>query len=195
MTIAANIVVGAVALLHLGFMVLEMFLWERPFGMRTFGLTPDIAHSSRALAANQGLYNGFLALGLLWGLVSGRRDLKVFFLCCVIAAGVYGGVTAKMSILYVQAGPALAALLVPHEIGHRCDGDDGFGGDAERRQALGVTDRPRRLREAGQQVERPAAADQSRTKGMKSPPQPNEYSTGRREAAREARQRQQAARA
>jgi putative membrane protein len=94
-----------------GFLVLEMFYWNDPIGYRVFNTTPEIAASSAVLAANQGLYNGFLAAGLLWGLVSGRRDVKVFFLCCVIVAGVYGGLTAKMSILYIQGVPALAALL------------------------------------------------------------------------------------
>src|SRR5262249_15012293 len=90
---------------------LEMFLWNHPVGYEVFKTTPEFASQSAVLAANQGLYNGFLAAGLLWGLISGRRDVKVFFLCCVIAAGVYGGLPAKMSILYVQGAPALAALL------------------------------------------------------------------------------------
>ena len=111
MRIIALLLVAFVALSHVAFLVLEMFYWNTPIGQEVFKTTPEFAASSAVLAANQGLYNGFLALGLLWGLVSGRRDLKVFFLCCVIAAGVYGGLTAKMSILYVQAGPALAALL------------------------------------------------------------------------------------
>src|SRR5262245_7439031 len=111
MRIIAALLVLIVALSHVGFLVLEMFYWNDPVGRQVFETTPDFAAASAALAANQGLYNGFLAAGLLWGLVSGRRDLKIFFLCCVIAAGVYGGLTAKMSILYVQALPALAALL------------------------------------------------------------------------------------
>ena len=82
-----------------------------PIGHRVFGTTPEFAAASKVLAANQGLYNGFLAAGLLWGLVSGRRDIKAFFLLCVMVAGVYGGLTAKMSILYIQGAPALAALL------------------------------------------------------------------------------------
>jgi putative membrane protein len=88
-----------------------MFLWTRPLGLKTFRNSPEKAADSAVLAANQGLYNGFLAAGLLWGLFTGRRDIKVFFLCCVIVAGVYGGLTAKMSILYVQGVPALAALV------------------------------------------------------------------------------------
>jgi putative membrane protein len=100
-----------VALIHAGFLVLEMFYWNHPIGREIFNMTPEVSASSAILAANQGLYNGFLAAGLLWGLVSGRRDVKVFFLGCVIVAGVYGGLTAKMSILYTQGLPALLALL------------------------------------------------------------------------------------
>ena len=111
MRIIALLLVAIVMLSHVGFLVLEMFLWTDPVGYRIFGTTPEFAAQSAVLAANQGLYNGFLAAGLLWALISGRRDLKVFFLTCVIVAGVYGGLTAKMSILYVQAAPALAALL------------------------------------------------------------------------------------
>lgn len=100
-----------VALVHVGFLVLEMFYWNHPIGREIFTMTPEVSASSAILAANQGLYNGFLAAGLLWGLVNGRRDVKVFFLGCVIVAGVYGGLTAKMSILYLQGLPALLALL------------------------------------------------------------------------------------
>jgi putative membrane protein len=112
MSRAANALVAFVAIEHLGFLVLEMFLWETSFGMRTFGTTPEFARASAPLAANQGLYNGFLAAGLLWSLTR-RRDafaLKVFFLLCVIAAGVFGALTAKTTILFVQAMPALLAL-------------------------------------------------------------------------------------
>jgi putative membrane protein len=111
MRIIALLLVAIVMLSHVGFLVLEMFFWNDPVGYRIFGTTPEVAAQQAVLAANQGLYNGFLAAGLLWGLLSGRRDVKVFFLACVIVAGVYGGLTAKMSILYVQAAPALAALL------------------------------------------------------------------------------------
>jgi putative membrane protein len=100
-----------VALSHAGFLVLEMFYWNHPVGREIFNMTPEMSASTAVLTANQGLYNGFLAAGLVWGLLSGRRDLKVFFLVCVVAAGAYGGLTAKMSILYVQALPALLALL------------------------------------------------------------------------------------
>ena len=109
----ANVLVALVALLHVYFMALEMFLWDRPFGRRTFGLTPEFAAASKALAANQGLYNGFLAAGLLWGLWLGAAGLpvKVFFLACVIVAGVFGAITVNRKILFVQAVPAAAALI------------------------------------------------------------------------------------
>ena len=114
MNIAAKILTAIVALEHLWFMVLEMFLWTRPIGMKTFGTTPEFAEASSVLAANQGLYNGFLAAGLIWALLR-RTDgfaVQVFFLSCVIVAGVYGGVTAKTTILFVQAAPALLALIL-----------------------------------------------------------------------------------
>ena len=103
--------VGLVALSHLGFLVLEMFLWDHPIGRKVFGLTPDLSARTAALAANQGLYSGFLAAGLIWALLADRRDLKIFFLGCVIVAGVFGALTAKTSILFVQALPALIALV------------------------------------------------------------------------------------
>ncbi len=112
MTIASNILIGILAVLHLGFLVLEMFLWTRPFGMKTFGMTKDVAQSSAVLAANQGLYNGFLAAGLIWGLWSGTFFVKVFFLTCVLIAGLYGGLTARRSILIFQAIPALIGLIL-----------------------------------------------------------------------------------
>lgn len=113
MRMIANILVALVALLHAGFMVLEMFLWTSPIGLQVFGNTPAAAQSSAVLAANQGLYNGFLAAGLLWGLLAKENGLaiKVFFLGCVIVAGIFGAVTAKTSILFVQALPALLALV------------------------------------------------------------------------------------
>src|SRR5438128_6027639 len=105
MTTVANIAVALVALLHIYFLVLEMFLWDRPFGRRTFGLTPEFAAASKALAANQGLYNGFLAAGLGWGLWLGQagESVTVFFLGCVIVAGVFGALTVSRRILLVQA--------------------------------------------------------------------------------------------
>jgi putative membrane protein len=111
MRMIAVLLTAFVALSHVGIMVLEMFYWNHPIGREIFSMTPEVSASSAILAANQGLYNGFLAAGLLWGLVTGRRDVKVFFLGCVIMAGVYGGLTAKMSILYTQGLPALLALL------------------------------------------------------------------------------------
>ena len=110
----ANILIAAVALLHLYFMILEMFLWDKPAGLRAFGLTPEFAAASKTLAANQGLYNGFLVAGLVWGLLLGAdgMQIKTFFLGCVIVAGVYGGLTVKMKILYVQALPAAVALVL-----------------------------------------------------------------------------------
>jgi putative membrane protein len=97
---------------HVGFLVLEMFFWDHPVGRRIFGMTPEISASSATLAANQGLYNGFLAAGLIWGLWAGRRDVKIFFLICVVVAGVFGGMTAKPSIIFTQALPALIALVM-----------------------------------------------------------------------------------
>ena len=111
---AAAALVVLVAIEHLYFLVLEMFLWTRPVGLRAFGLTPEFAEQSAVLAANQGLYNGFLAAGLIWSLIR-KEDgfpIRVFFLGCVITAGVFGAVTAKPSIFFVQAVPALAALAV-----------------------------------------------------------------------------------
>ena len=111
MSVLANVLVGMVALLHVGFLVLEMFLWDHPFGRRRFGMTPEYSKASASLAANQGLYNGFLAAGLIWGLVSGDLAVKTFFLACVVIAGIYGGFTAKRSILYLQALPGLLGLV------------------------------------------------------------------------------------
>lgn len=110
MSIAANVVIVLVALLHVYFLILEMFLWDKPRGLKTFGLTPEEAEATKVLAANQGLYNGFLAAGLLWGLLGGGGAVKVFFLACVVIAGVYGGLTASRRILFVQALPAAIGL-------------------------------------------------------------------------------------
>jgi putative membrane protein len=113
-SLLSNLLVALVALLHAYFLVLEMFLWERPLGRRVFGTSAEFAAASRVLAANQGLYNGFLAAGLLWGLLAGAERVPVctFFLACVIVAGVYGALTVNRRILWVQALPALAALLL-----------------------------------------------------------------------------------
>jgi len=112
MTTTANIAVAFVALLHFWFLVLEMFLWTKPLGLKTFRLTPDFANATKALAANQGLYNGFVATGLGWGLVLGGAgtSITVFFLGCVIVAGVFGGFTASRKIFWVQALPGAVAL-------------------------------------------------------------------------------------
>ena len=110
MRVIANVLIGLVALSHLGFLVLEIFFWDHPVGRKVFSLTPEISARTAALAANQGLYNGFLAAGLVWALWADRRDLRVFFLGCVIVAGVFGGMTAKTSILFIQALPAAIAL-------------------------------------------------------------------------------------
>ncbi len=108
----AQVLVALVALLHAYFLVLEMFLWTKPAGRRAFGTTQEQAEQSKVLAMNQGLYNGFLAAGLVWGLTLGAagRGVVIFFLLCVIVAGVFGAVTASRKILYVQALPALIAL-------------------------------------------------------------------------------------
>ena len=112
MNIAANVVIVIVALLHMYFLVLEMFLWDRPAGLRAFGQTKEQAGASKVLAANQGLYNGFLAAGLFWGLSIGEAGfgVKVFFLSCVLTAGLFGGATASRKILIVQALPAVIGL-------------------------------------------------------------------------------------
>jgi putative membrane protein len=114
MSVAAAVVTVLVALLHLYFLVLEMFLWDKPAGRRAFGLDAESAAQTKVLAANQGLYNGFLAAGLLWGLWLGAdgRAVRLFFLGCVLVAGVYGGHTASRKILWVQALPAALALLL-----------------------------------------------------------------------------------
>jgi len=113
MRFALNLLCGLIALEHAGFLVLEMFLWRKPFGLKTFGMTQEVADSSAVLAGNQGLYNGFLAAGLVWGLLAPEAmgfPVKLFFLACVLVAGVYGGATAKPSIYFVQALPAALAL-------------------------------------------------------------------------------------
>ncbi len=110
----ANLTVGLVTLLHLYFLVLEMFFWNKPLGRRVFGLTPEFAQASKALAANQGLYNGFLAAGLIWGLSLGQAgySIKLFFLGCVTVAGVYGAFTVSHRIIWVQAVPGALALVL-----------------------------------------------------------------------------------
>ena len=112
MTIVANSVIAVIALLHLWFLILEMFLWTKPSGRRAFGLSAEFAQQTKALAANQGLYNGFLAAGLVWGLALGGAGfgVKAFFLGCVLVAGIFGGLTVGRKILWIQALPALIAL-------------------------------------------------------------------------------------
>ncbi|MDP1731594.1 MAG: DUF1304 domain-containing protein [Devosia sp.] len=109
----ANVLTGLVALVHVYILVLEMFLWDKPQGMKAFGTSPEFAAASKVLAANQGLYNGFLAAGLIWGiwLGDGGDPVKIFFLVCVAIAGIYGAVTASRKILFVQTLPAAIALV------------------------------------------------------------------------------------
>jgi putative membrane protein len=112
MKLLANIFTLFVALSHVGILVLEMFFWNHPIGQKIFEMTPAVAESSAVLAMNQGLYNGFLAAGLFWGLFKDSFDFKVFFLCCVVVAGIFGGMTAKTSIIFTQGLPALIALVL-----------------------------------------------------------------------------------
>ncbi len=116
MIVIANILVAIVAVMHVYFLVLEMFLWTKPLGLRTFNQSQQKANDSAALAANQGLYNGFLAAGLIWGLVhpvaGDSFQIKVFFLLCVIVAGLYGGYSVSMRIILIQAVPAALALVL-----------------------------------------------------------------------------------
>ena len=113
MATASQVLTGLVAFLHVYFLVLEMFLWATPFGAKTFKRPLDEMQQTKVLAANQGLYNGFLAAGLVWSFfATGGYEIRVFFLACVVVAGLYGAVTASRSILFVQALPAIAALVV-----------------------------------------------------------------------------------
>jgi putative membrane protein len=115
MQLAANIVIGLVAVIHVYILILEMFLWDTPRGRKAFGTEPEFAVKSAALAANQGLYNGFLAAGLVWALIAGGTDgyqFAVFFLICVVIAGLYGAATASRRILFVQALPAAVGLVL-----------------------------------------------------------------------------------
>jgi len=112
--VATSLAIAFVAILHLLFMVLEMFFWTKPLGRRIFGLNSELARQTAGLAANQGLYNGFLAAGLIWGLLSSQHAvaISVFFLGCLIVAGVFGAITVKRSILFIQAVPAAIALIM-----------------------------------------------------------------------------------
>lgn len=113
MMLIANILTALVALLHSYFLILEMFLWDKPAGMKAFNLTPERAAITKSMAANQGLYNGFLVAGLVWGLSLGSAGfaIKLFFLGCVVIAGLFGAVTVSRKILWVQAAPAALAIL------------------------------------------------------------------------------------
>ncbi|MBK8617092.1 MAG: DUF1304 domain-containing protein [Anaerolineales bacterium] len=111
MNIVTNIIVGVVALLHGYFLILEMFLWEKPAGRKSFRTTAEFAAQSKTLAANQGLYNGFLSAGLVWGIFAGDA-VKIFFLSCVIVAGIFGAFTVGKKIFYIQALPALIGLVI-----------------------------------------------------------------------------------
>jgi putative membrane protein len=114
MSLIANVGVVLVALIHVYILVLEMFLWDKPAGLRAFGQTREAAAASKVLAANQGLYNGFLAAGLFWGLSLGAAGtgVKLFFLACVLVAGLYGALTASRKILFVQAVPAAIGIVL-----------------------------------------------------------------------------------
>ena len=110
MSIVATVLVLLVAALHGFFLVLEMFLWTKPYGRKVFRQSLEQAEQSKVLAANQGLYNGFLAAGLAWAVLSAQRDVALFFLGCVVVAGLYGAATVNRRIFFVQALPALAAI-------------------------------------------------------------------------------------
>jgi putative membrane protein len=110
MNLVAKLLALLVAISHIGIMILEMFFWNHPIGQRIFDMTPEVAAASEVLAMNQGLYNGFLAAGLIGGLLRDRFDTIVFFLCCVVVAGIFGAATAKFSILFTQGMPAMLAL-------------------------------------------------------------------------------------
>jgi putative membrane protein len=115
MQLLANILIGIVALLHVWFMTLEMFLWTKPLGRKVFRLTPEFAEASKKLAMNQGLYNGFLVAGLVWGLWANGFHVKIFFLACVFVAGVFGAWSLRnRKVFFVQAFPALIALILLH---------------------------------------------------------------------------------
>ncbi|GGL07390.1 DUF1304 domain-containing protein [Deinococcus radiotolerans] len=111
MTLIAAVLVGLIALLHVYILVLEMFMWTTPRAMKAFGTTPDLAAQTRVMAGNQGLYNGFLAAGLIWGLLTGSAAIQLFFLACVAVAGLYGAATANRRILFIQTVPAALAIL------------------------------------------------------------------------------------
>ncbi len=105
--------IGIVAFIHFYFMILEMFLWTKPKGLKAFGLQKDFAEKTKVLAANQGLYNGFLVAGLVWSIFTSNNSIAIFFLSCVIIAGIYGSISLKkIKVLYIQAIPAILALII-----------------------------------------------------------------------------------
>jgi putative membrane protein len=108
----AAIAIAIVAILHIVFLVMEMFLWNKPIGRKSFGLTEELAAATANLAKNQGLYNGFLAAGLIWAALSGTWSVQLFFLGCVIVAGIFGGLTVGKSILWIQAAPGAIAFIL-----------------------------------------------------------------------------------
>ena len=110
MNIISSVLIVFVALLHIYFLILEMFLWTKPIGMKAFGFSMEKAQITKVLAINQGLYNGFLAAGLIWSLFE-RLDVAIFFLCCVVIAGIVGGLTASKKIFFIQSVPAILALI------------------------------------------------------------------------------------
>ena len=121
MKILAAIAVLIVATLHGGFLVLEMFFWDHEIGRKAFDMTPELSAETALLAANQGLYNGFLAAGLLWGVIAGKRDVVFFFLLCVIVAGIFGAITVMPRIIFTQATPAIIALILTFLAGKKAN--------------------------------------------------------------------------
>jgi putative membrane protein len=111
MKLLSIVLIAFVALLHTGFLVMEMFYWDHEIGRKVFSMTPELSSGSKVFAMNQGLYNGFLVAGLVWGLLQDRFDVKSFFLGCVIVAGVFGAFTVKPTIFYIQAVPAILAFV------------------------------------------------------------------------------------
>ena len=119
MKLIATLLVALIAFEHIGILAMEMFFWDHPIGRGIFNMTREFSAATKVNAANQGLYNGFLAAGLIWGLLTKKRDVTIFFLLCVLVAGIFGGLTAKTSILYVQAVPAALALVAVWVSGRR----------------------------------------------------------------------------
>ncbi len=119
MKLIATLIVALIAAEHIGIMIMEMFFWDHPVGRGIFDMSAELSAETKVNAANQGLYNGFLAAGLIWGLIAKKRDVTIFFLLCVLAAGIFGGFTAKPSIFYVQALPAALALAAVWMSGRR----------------------------------------------------------------------------